>query len=356
MQLEAHIDRVVNRAVAFYRYRKTDPGHFLIHANIPADGPALPPLCDFDLDAQLTDWLDLTLEAARPGWRVKDGLEDDSIPAICPCFGVAEHSAWLGMDVRLQETTCLPIPVVHTPDDLSRLQRTEETRWFRYMKSGYEHLRTRQDGSFVLSVRGTMAPMDIANAVRGDELFVDFIAQPDFCHALMARLVGAICWYYDHLVSWATDIAGGRVFSYSGGWMPPNTIGHLSNDTAMLCSPSVYEQFGYPYESRLVAPYEQVFYHVHNQLMHFVPRLAALPRLALLEVAADPKTTPPIEDLERILAATGSANLMLYADSDQVRKHMDGMRNRNVFLHVACEDRADAEDVVAFVRDRSNPL
>ena len=78
--------------------------------------------------------------------------------------------------------------------------------------------------------------------------------------------------------------------------------------------------------------------------------------MALLEIAFDPKTIPPIENLEQILKATQSANLMLYANSDQVRKHIDELDSRNVFLKVTCKDRGDAEDIVAFVRDRSKPL
>jgi hypothetical protein len=352
--LADHIDRVVERARAFYSSQ--EPGHLLVNAYIPVECPAIPPLHSFDLDQQLNQWLAYQLEAARPGWRAKEGLDDDSIPAICPFFGIAEHSAWLGMDVILQETTCLPIPIIKTPHDLSRLRLSEENKWFGYMKRGYEYLRSRLDGSFVLSVRGALAPMDMANALRGDELFVDFLLQPDWSHKLMDWLVEAIHWYFGHLLSWAQDIDGGHVFNFGGGWMPPRTIGHLANDAAMLCSPAIYDQFGYPYESRLVSRYDWVLYHVHNEKTHHVPRLATLPHLALLEVTGDPKTIPPIDDLKRIFAATQSVNLMLHADSDQVREHIAELENRNAFLLVTCRDRADAEDIVAFVRDRSKPL
>lgn len=354
MQLQEHIARVVRRTDAFYR--STTGGHFLINAHAPAKRPALPPLQDFDLDHQLTEWLDHKLAAARPAWRASQGLDNDSIPCICPMFGIAEHSAWLGMDVRFQETTCLPIPMIDTPEDLSRIQLSEQNKWFGYMKAGYEHLRSRQDGDFVTSVRGTMAPMDMANAVRGDELFLDVLQRPDFCHRLLAFLVNAIRWYYSHVYSWADDIEGGRVYSFGGGWMPPKTLGHISNDAAMLCSPQVYREFGFPHDSRLVAGYENVLCHVHNEKLHYVPDLAKLPGLTMLEITPDPKTVPPMEDLTRILAATGSVNLMLPASSENLRKHIDELQDRNVHLLVGCRDRADAEDIIAFVRDRSKPL
>jgi hypothetical protein len=354
VNLNEQIERVVNRSQTFYR--RPDPGHYLINAEITVDVPAIPPLHEFDLDRHLTEWLDYALAAARPAWRAKEGLDDDAIPAIRPFFGIAEHSAWLGLDVRLQQDTCLPIPILAETAGVEALRCSQDDKWFRIMEASYEYLRQQKDGTFVLSMRGTMTPMDVANAVRGDKLFTDFLLQPGFCHELMSYLVGALRWYYQYLWSWADDVHGGRVFGHFGPWLPEGTMGHLANDTAMLCSPQVYDEFGLPYETRLLEGYRGAFYHVHNEKLHYVPRLANLRGLGLLEVTDDPRTTPCMEDLPRIKDATGSANLLLHATSDQVRTYLDGLGDRNAFLHVTCQDRADAEDVIAFVRDRSKPL
>ncbi len=351
--LAAKVRRVVARSRRFYA--ATEPGHLLVNCKVPAETPRVPPLLEFDLDRRLGEWLDLNLAAERPRWAAKEGLDDDSLPAICPHFGIAEHSAWLGLEVRLQEDTCLPLPAVNDPGDLERLALDEGSRWCRYMKEGYEHLRRRQDGSFLLSVRGTMSPMDLANALRGDELFVDFLAEPDFAHRLMAFCTRALGWYYPRLASWADRVEDGQVFSF-GGWLGPDCIGHLSNDAALLCAPEVYDEFGFPYEREQTAGHRMVLYHAHNQKLHFLPRLATLPNLALLEISTDPQTAPPIEDLARIEAATGSANLRFAVTSDALRRHVGDLGRRNFHLDVRCRDRRDAEDVVALVRARSRPL
>ncbi len=351
--LAAKVRRVVARSRRFYS--APEPGHILVNCKVPAETPPVPPLLEFDLDRQLGEWLDLNLAADRPRWAVKEGLDDDALPAACPYFGIAEHSAWLGLEVRLQEATSLPVPAVNGPDDLGRLTLDEGNRWCRYMREGYEHLRRRQDGSFLLAVRGTMSPMDLANAVRGDELFVDLLAEPEFAHRLMAFCLRALGWYYPRLVSWADRVEDGQVFLF-GGWLGPDCIGHLSNDAAMLCAPEVYGEFGLPYEREQTAGHGMVLYHAHNQKLHFLPQLATLPKLALLEISTDPQTPPPIEDLARIEAATGSANLRFAATSDALRAHIGGLTRRNFYLDVRCRDRRDAEDVLALVRDRSKPL
>ncbi len=353
MKVPESIHAVVKRSRTFYR--ATEPGYFLINAMVPVESPDIPPLNHFDLDHQLAEWLDYRLAAARPVWREKAGLDDDAIPSICPRFGIAEHSAWLGMDVTLQADTCLPIPALKTPEELEGYRLSPQTKWFQYMKKGYEYLRSKKDGTFVLSLRGAMAPMDLANAWRGDELFTDFILQPDFVHRVMKFLVQAIPWYYRHLTAWADSVDGGHVFYMGSGWMNKHVLGHFSNDAAMLCSPKIYDEFGFPYEAELAKKYGGVFYHVHNEKMHFVPRVAQLPGIRLLEVTNDPGTPGALDDLDRIFSATGLVNLMLHGTADQVRTSIDQLRERNVFLQVSCRDRAEAEDIVAFVRDRSRP-
>jgi hypothetical protein len=349
-----YAEAVVNRSRAFYR--AAGPGHFLISAVVPAETPDIPPLTNFDLDHQLTEWLDLKLAAAIAVWRAKADLADDSIPSICPHFGICEHSAWLGLVAVLQTDTCLAMPSLKSPQDLERWRLSRRTKWFQYMRKGYDYLRSKKDGTFVLSIRGAMTPMDLANAWRGDELYLDFLLRPEFVRRLMKFLVQAIPWYYGQLSSWADDIGGGRVFYFGGGWMDKDVIGHLSNDAAMLCSPEVYDRFGFPYEAELAKRYGGVFYHVHNERLHFVPRVSQLKGMKMLEVSNDPKTPGALDDLDRIFGATGSANLMLHGTADEVRASIDRLKERNVFLQVSCRDRSEAKDIVAFVRDRSKPL
>ena len=353
MSLEEHTHRVVRRSKAFYAAK--DPGHFLVSVGIPVETPPVPPLCSLDLDTQLGEWLDYRLAAHRPGWKAKEGLDDDTLPGIFPRFGIGEHSAWLGMEVRLQEDTSLPVPLIRTHDDLDKIEFSDQTLWYQYMKASYEHLRRRQDGTFFLAVRGAMTPMDLANAVRGNALFEDFLLAPEFCHRLMRRMTEAIRWYYPQLLSWTDEVEGGNVFA-CGAWIGPRCIGHISNDAAMLCSARIYSEFGLPYESQTFAGYSHVYYHVHNEKLHYVPELCELPGLALLEITHDPKTPDELEDLPRIFGATGSAAVTLSGNSRQLREHIDELKGRNCFLGISCRDRQEAAETIEFVRLHSKPL
>ena len=355
--LEDQIRSVVARTRTFFLAEA--PGHFLVTASFPVEGKPAPPLDRLDLENpdDLHLWLGNQLENRRAFWKAREGLADDYIPSIAPFFGYAEHAAWLGLKVMLQPTTSLAVPVY---DDISQVPQelsfSEDAPWVRLMRESYAWLKEQQRGDFVLSVRGGASPMELANSMRGDDLFMDFLEQPEHCHRLMNALTELYPFYFNLLRSWADRVEGGFLSAVFDLWMGPNPIGHLSNDAAMLCSSAVYEEFGFPYEARLLSHYDNGYYHVHSEKMHYLPRLAQLPNLRLIQVQADPQVGSNMKNLEAIMAATGDCALLLAGSPQEIIPRVDLLATRNVFLRASCADRNEAEVLVAAIRKRSKPL
>lgn len=354
MKLNERIEKVANRSRAFYQAE--DPGHLMVRLNVPAELPEIPPYYSFDLQREYPAFLDAHLAVMRCNWEAKAGIDDDTIPNFYPRFGIAEHSAWLGAEVTLQEDTSLPIPLIKSPEDIEKVTVSEENPWFQLMKKSYEYIQSIKDDTFVVGVRGTMCPMDIVNALRGDELFFDVVLNPELVHKMMRIVTDAVPWYYNHLCKWSDKVAGGYVYMFMDNWMGPNYIAHLSNDAAFLCSPETYDEFAFPYEKEILEQYDGTLYHVHNEKMQFVPKVATLPNVSIIEVSTDPNTVTPIDDLPNILAKTGTSNLLLHGTSDQVRNRIGELTDRNFFLNVNCQDKQDAEDIVKLIRATSKPL
>ena len=354
--LQNQIHSVVDRTRAFLR--ATEPGHFLVIAGFPAETKTAPPLSRLNLEdpEDLHLWLGIQLENKRAFWKAREGLPDDYIPSIAPFFGYAEHAAWLGLKVLLQPTTSLALPFY---DDITQvpevLSFSEDAPWVRIMCESYEWLKEQRRGDFVLSVRGAASPMELANSMRGDDLFMDLLEEPEHCHRLMNALTELYPAYFNMLRSWADRVEGGTMSAYLDLWMGPNAIGHLSNDTAMLCSAAVYEEFGFPYEARLLSHYDNAFYHVHSEKMHYLPKLARLPNLRLIQVQEDPQVGSNMKNLEAILKATGDRALMLSGSPGEIIPRLDLLATRNVCLRAWCADRNEAESLVAAVRKHSKP-
>lgn len=342
------LSRIVPRCREFFY--SNQPGHYLLQVHVPYEAPAIPPLYSFNLDRQLEEWLDYKLAANRAEWQSKDGLDDDTVPCTYPHFGIGEHSAWLGMEMRLQESTCLPVPLLKELSDVDKLTLREGTPWYTYVKKGYDYLRSRKDGTFLLASRGGFTPMDLANALRGDELFLDFALDPQGVHKLMEFCTRAEVWWYSRILQWADEVEGGHIMMYTSSWMGPRALGHISNDAALLCGPAIYDEFAFPYERILCEGFNFVLYHVHNQKLHFAPRAAQLPNMGLFEITNDPNVPTALTDLPRVLAAAPKVNLLLRGTSNEVRAHLHELKERNVFFDINCADRKDADDIIAFVR------
>lgn len=351
--LASRIGKVVPRARRFFNAQ--EPGHFLVYVDVPREWPPIPKLTEVNVETPegLALYLDAQLESEKCGIRAKEGLDDDTIPSAAPYFGYSEHTAWTGSKVRWQENTSLGDPIISEPNQVDSLDVQEQSESFRRMKASYAYLRSKQDGTFLLAMRGCTSPMELANAVRGDEIFSDFIEDPEFVHRLLKRILQIYPRYLNVLRSYADEIEGGHVFGITRGWMGPNGMGHFSNDAAMLCGLDVYREFGLPYDQALTSHWDHVIYHVHTQNMHYLPELTKLSRLRLLQLQQDPGIGSNFEILDRILELTGSAGLYLNGSSDEVRKNIDRLHGRNVLFRTACESREDAEDLIALVRDRS---
>jgi hypothetical protein len=356
--LTSQIQTVVPRCRTFYS--ADEPGHFLINLHFPVEQQAPPPLDQINLEnpAELHQLLRVQLENNRSFWRAREGLQDDYIPAMSPTFGYAEHAAWLGLEVQQQPTTSLACPryadIAEVPD---RLAFSEDAPWARLMRESYAWLRQCKKNDFVLSVRGSMSPMELANTLRGDDLFMDFLEEPEHCHRLMRIITETYPVWYDLLRSWADPVAEGHILSsYLNVWMGPNAIGHLSNDTAMLCSNSIYEEFGFPYENELLRHYKSAFYHVHSEKMHYLPRLVGLQNLKLIQVQDDPQVGSNMKNLEAIFAATGDRALLLSGTANEILQNLELLATRNVYLRAYCDCRDEAEALLAAVREHSSPL
>lgn len=358
MNLQEKIQRVVARTRAFYQ--KTEPGHLLIQTDVPSGHKGHDPFDSFDFsrDEEVYRLMDQQLENARAGWLAKEGLDDDEIPCIHPRFGYAEHVAWLGSPVTLQPTTSHPEPFVDDDFDPNSLTTDENRRWFQIMKRAYDYLRSKKDGSFVLSVRGASSPMEIAQMIRGEEILMDFMDEDrqEWCHAMISRITDIYPWYLNHLRSWCDEVEGGHVLSYFKVWMGPNAVGSLSNDIAIMCSPETYLTFGFPYEKRLCEQYGSVLYHTHTQKVHFHKDLCRLPNLTLLQYENDPQVPNAPVQMDHILEASGDAKLHITGNSQEVRENLHKFAGRNVYLKAWCKSHEDAQDLIALVRKQSKPI
>lgn len=259
MLLRENLSGLKERLYSFWD-AKHRLGALIIIRSIAELEPAAMPLDQQNLPENWIEYFKKKVCLLQDYWEHRRGLDDDRLPAVQPWYGLAEHSAFINSgveaDVQFSDITSWHHPFLHDWTELKKMKLDQESLWYRMVISGMEYLGEFGEGLMV-KMRGLYSPLDLANAVRGNDLFLDFYLSPDKVKSLLAFCTEALQQYLPHQLKIATCWEGGQVNGYDI-WMPEGSVGHISEDTATLCSPDTYREFGLPYTRKLITDYPQV--------------------------------------------------------------------------------------------------
>lgn len=348
-QLLPKYDKILSRVYHFSTRAKFGA---LINIDYRGSGFPLPPRTPFPhwrFPDDLHRYLDEQIELLLDKWSSKNGIDDDAVPVLYPRFGIAEHSAFVAGEVDYEEDTSYARPCVKNLNELSYLTLREDTPWLRMVTEGISYLAEESQGRYAVAQRGAMSPLDLANALRGNDLFTDFYDTPEAVHRLLDFCVTACAFYIDRQIQVVPRLNGG---SYSGcyTWLPDGGVGHWSEDTSVLCSARQYREFGRPYTLRLAARYNSILVHLHTAGAHSHADILTIPGIEMCELANDPGTPRGIDLLRDHRDLYAGKTLKLFVTPEEIRTHRDFLRESKTLLFCRVNDLDEAKDVVNFVR------
>ena len=107
----ARMQAVADKTRAFYETNTA--GCALLKVKEIATQPQ-PALCltDYNFPKDMRRYLDDRAARLLHAMALRDGLADDTLPALAPWYGIAEHSAFLGGKVTFGEDTSWQAPVL----------------------------------------------------------------------------------------------------------------------------------------------------------------------------------------------------------------------------------------------------
>ena len=116
----ARMQAVADKTRAFYETNTA--GCALLKVKEIATQPQ-PALCltDYNFPKDMRCYLDDRAARLLHAMALRDGLADDTLPALAPWYGIAEHSAFLGGKVTFGEDTSWQDPVLEDAFELSSM-------------------------------------------------------------------------------------------------------------------------------------------------------------------------------------------------------------------------------------------
>lgn len=302
--------------------------------------------------------LDLAADAADRAHAMLErslATDDDLVPWLVPDFGIAINHAFLfDVPVRFAETTSWAPHPLEDDDAYERLDAIAydpENKWVRRIQEMHQLWSERADPSCVRTSFYHFSPLNLANAIRGDSLFMDFYDRPDAVRDLLERCTRAIG---DLEADLAPRLADQPGTAASGALAPPGSL-FLYEDTMDMCGPEMSATWGQPWSEALRDRFGAVtlYHHMMGRACHRV--IGQVAQGSLIRIADNPNCPPAADALAELYADSGDNALMFDCTLEALRTLGEGLRQVRGVAVVPVGNDADAgREAVARIRSLSN--
>lgn len=303
--------------------------------------PSMPALNTFSFPTDMERYLDMRAERDCLFAQFHQSLDDDYIPSTSPWYGIAEHTAFLGGKVDFTASTTFQHRICDELEDFRRLTLDRNDLWIRLVVDGMRYLRERWGEFIPVRMRGADGPSDIANAVRGSDLFYDIYDDPETLAELMDFCVSAVHFTQDLQRAEATRIADGCITGF-GLWMPGKCMGQLSEDVSVMLSPELYAEHFLPFLKQCVAASDGAMLHVHSLGHRMIPMLAAIREIPIIEISSDPNSQRAVDVFRRYSDVLRDKTVVIAPTYRELTEMGDLLSSHKTVIWYYAEDEDDA--------------
>ena len=309
-----NVHPAIARAVTRHREFFAGTRRFLVKIHVPVQTEPVPAPAydgldwDRDFDAYVQGGVANGVRQART--RLDLGLDDDTIPAYYPYFGIAIHHAFFGGEVVFSHGTSYAAPVIDRAAQWPELRPTVENPWLQRLGRGLAYCRDHGEGVLLASFRGGNGPRDMVNGVLGNNLFTEIYDDPEAVGRLLDVSTDAVRLTFDWQRAHCTVLDGGCICPMGGLWLPAG-VGHVSLDAACLAGPSAFDTFERPWLARLADTLGGLVIHTHMLGRGVFAAMCRTRGFLVFAPVNDPNCPAVLDDLDAILADCGDVPLML---------------------------------------------
>lgn len=314
-------------------------------------GLAWKPFSAWNYEKQSKDFVDYNIKRLKYFTDCTKELDNDYIPGFSPEVGIGVHSAYYsGHEVIMGDETSWDHPAIKDWQDMGKLKMDESNFWFRTLKDMVRYCVDVCDGDFTVSTLSNSGPGDMANALRGNDLFYDLYDEPQKVHELFDKSADAIIWLERELRKIIGTIDEGSIVANM--WFPGKPL-YLSEDFNDLCSAETYRKIGYRYTQKVIDAFGGAFIHHHAKGYHVHKEIASLQNLKMLEISLDPKCLRPVDHLNELFEMNNGIPLMIRCSAQDVYEKINDMKKGRIVIMLNVDSLEEGAEVMKFIRKNS---
>ncbi|MFA7329336.1 MAG: hypothetical protein WC081_07540, partial [Candidatus Ratteibacteria bacterium] len=166
---------------------------------------------------------------------------------FCPLLGVRRdsiYSGYFGGEVLRNGSNIWSTPIPDLYENLVRLPGGPDNPWRKWETDAMDWLRGRLTNDIALKNSCSYGPTDVAEALRGTGIYMDFYERPDALRKLLGICADFLVDHYSRCRELATHVNDG-FFSWQGFWVPLDCCS-ITDDAATNYSPDFFEEFSLP--------------------------------------------------------------------------------------------------------------
>lgn len=224
---------------------------------------------------------------------------DDDVPYVSVDFGTgATACLFTGGDVIFQEMTSYSTgPSVRTWDDLDGLRFNPDNRWIGYDLAFWRGVASEYTEGIAVTPHLLRSPLDLANDLRGNEIFIDMHECPGHVHRLLDFCTESMI-ELDQLYRSEIPLLREAPGGVWGVGLPEPGMLFLNGDPVDLISPAMGEEFNTPYVERLAAHAGSIYFHHHSVGVSRAPSVSRINGLTVQQFVHDPKGPRVLESVD----------------------------------------------------------
>ncbi|MBQ0125259.1 MAG: hypothetical protein KBS59_02925 [Clostridiales bacterium] len=308
------------------------------------------PLNSWNFDTELEAYLDDRARRAVTYWENRADIDDMMLPSVTAWFGIAEHTAWLGGKVDFSDITSYNHQILDNLDDIDTLKIDPDNVWFSRVGGGIKYLKEKWGDKIFPRLRGADAPSDIANIVRGGDLFYDVYDDPDAVRKLADFCADGMKYYFSRQQQAAGQLCGGYITGFDI-WLPGNSVGQISEDASCMMSPQMYNDIFLDALKKSVDGYDHVMMHTHSLGAVHLPTFASIKNISVLEISSDPNAERAVEIWRKYKDVLRDKIVIVAPTFDELKNNLDLISSyRNIIWYYA-KTKDEAREVCRIMKD-----
>lgn len=343
----AKAEKIAERTREFYNSHKTGVQiHIKSCASLKL--PASAPLNAYSFPRDMASYLDQIAYRDYLFARFHETIEDDFIPSTAPWYGIADHTAFLGGQVDFTEVTSFQHPICENLEDFRTLRLDKEAMWLHLVVGGIAYMCNKWEEYVPVRMRGASGPSDIANAIRGNDLFYDIYDDPDTLKEMMMFCAKATNFTLDLQREQATTINGGCINGF-GLWTPGKCAGHISEDFSTMISEELYKEHFLPALEDCVKDCDTAMLHVHSLGEHMIPTFARIDKIGIMEISSDPSCPRAVEVYRKYHDELKDKVVVVAPTYEELITMRDLLESSKTVIWYFAQDEEDAKRALAAV-------